>query len=218
MSKAREQIFAAIRRNKAARMPASGTGQLIDATQANTLPAKACLSGQPLMDLFEQQLLASAATLTTVTTLSQVPEAVGDFIGSLEQADNRCFANGDMAQLHWSTAPALSVSAAPQDYDRAICISRGYRGIAETGSVVLLSQAGLSSASYFLPECLIVVLPRAGIIASQEALWANLRQRSSTLPRTVNLVTGPSRTGDIEQKIVLGAHGPKQLHVIVVDN
>jgi L-lactate dehydrogenase complex protein LldG len=38
------------------------------------------------------------------------------------------------------------------------------------------------------------------------------------LPRTVNFITGPSRTGDIEQRIVLGAHGPRRLHIVVVDD
>ena len=38
------------------------------------------------------------------------------------------------------------------------------------------------------------------------------------LPRTVNFITGPSRTGDIEQRIELGAHGPRRLHIVVVDD
>jgi L-lactate dehydrogenase complex protein LldG len=38
------------------------------------------------------------------------------------------------------------------------------------------------------------------------------------LPRTVNLITGPSRTGDIEQRIQLGAHGPRRLHIVLVED
>ncbi len=38
------------------------------------------------------------------------------------------------------------------------------------------------------------------------------------MPRTINLITGPSRTGDIEQKIQLGAHGPRRLHIVLVDD
>jgi L-lactate dehydrogenase complex protein LldG len=44
-----------------------------------------------------------------------------------------------------------------------------------------------------------------------------LRQERGELPRSINLVTGPSRSGDIEQTIQLGAHGPKRLLVLLVD-
>jgi L-lactate dehydrogenase complex protein LldG len=37
------------------------------------------------------------------------------------------------------------------------------------------------------------------------------------MPRTVNFITGPSRTGDIKQRIQLGAHGPRRLHIVLVD-
>jgi len=40
--------------------------------------------------------------------------------------------------------------------------------------------------------------------------------QSSSVPRALNLITGPSRTADIEQTIELGAHGPKRMHVLLV--
>jgi L-lactate dehydrogenase complex protein LldG len=49
-------------------------------------------------------------------------------------------------------------------------------------------------------------------------VWARLRARygKDCMPRTVNTITGPSRTGDIEQMIELGAHGPRRMHIVVV--
>ena len=59
------------------------------------------------------------------------------------------------------------------------------------------------------------------VVATYEDGWDRLRSRRRrvrALPRTVNFITGPSRTGDIEQRIVLGAHGPRRLHILVVEN
>ena len=55
------------------------------------------------------------------------------------------------------------------------------------------------------------------IVGSYEDSWAKLRSLhgSGIMPRTVNLISGPSRTADIEQTIVMGAHGPKTLLVLI---
>jgi len=55
-------------------------------------------------------------------------------------------------------------------------------------------------------------------VASMEESWAALRAEFGQLPRAVNFISGPSRTGDIEQTIVLGAHGPYRVHIIIVRN
>ena len=54
--------------------------------------------------------------------------------------------------------------------------------------------------------------------ATSRRCWAKIRTRygKGKMPRTVNLISGPSRSGDVEQKIILGAHGPRALHIIVV--
>jgi L-lactate dehydrogenase complex protein LldG len=76
----------------------------------------------------------------------------------------------------------------------------------------------------FLPDTHVVVLPASRVVGPLEDAWDRLRAASAapmaaaTMPRTVNLVTGPSRTGDIEQKIEMGAHGPRRLHLIVVED
>jgi L-lactate dehydrogenase complex protein LldG len=69
-----------------------------------------------------------------------------------------------------------------------------------------------------LPDTHIVVLNEADIVGGYEEVWMMLRQRygKDGMPRTVNTITGPSRTADIEQTIELGAHGPRRLHIVVV--
>jgi L-lactate dehydrogenase complex protein LldG len=70
----------------------------------------------------------------------------------------------------------------------------------------------------FLPEHHIVVVDAADIDGDLEAALAKVRTRygKGKMPRTLNLISGPSRSGDVEQKIILGAHGPRALHIIVV--
>ena len=60
-------------------------------------------------------------------------------------------------------------------------------------------------------------MPRTSPAATRNCGRRLKAQYGETMPRTLNLVTGPSRSGDIEQTILMGAHGPKRLHIIVVD-
>ena len=62
------------------------------------------------------------------------------------------------------------------------------------------------------------MLPREAIEADYESVFANLRATygKGDAPRTVNFITGPSRSADIEQTLLLGAHGPRRLHIVVV--
>ena len=54
------------------------------------------------------------------------------------------------------------------------------------------------------------------IVSGIEEAFALIRRERGRLPRAVNLISGPSRTGDIEQTIVLGAHGPFRVHILVL--
>ena len=72
----------------------------------------------------------------------------------------------------------------------------------------------------FLPETHVVVLRADQVVGPYEEAWDLLRSArgAAGLPRTVNFVTGPSRTADIEQTIQMGAHGPRRLCILLVDD
>jgi L-lactate dehydrogenase complex protein LldG len=75
----------------------------------------------------------------------------------------------------------------------------------------------------FLPEHHIVALRASQVVAAYEDAWSLLRKarkrgRGFEMPRSVHLITGPSRTGDIELTIQLGAHGPRALHILLIDD
>ena len=98
-----------------------------------------------------------------------------------------------------------------------IVISEAFAGIAETGTLAFLSTPQTPTSHLFLGEDHLVVLDTSRIIRHQEEVWQWLRSEYSTFPRTVNLITGPSKTGDVEQTIEYGAHGPRRIHVFLID-
>ena len=92
-------------------------------------------------------------------------------------------------------------------------MTRAPFAIAETGTLVQPARVGSPASWHFRPGFEIAILRASDIVAHLEDALSKLRQ---SLPATVNLITGPSRTGDIEQTLELGAHGPKALAVLVV--
>ena len=88
-------------------------------------------------------------------------------------------------------------------------------GVAETGSLVLLSGAGRPAAAHFLPDYHLVALASDRLVDHLEDAWALLSGLEDS-PRAVLFNTGPSRTGDIEQTIELGAHGPRCMHLFLL--
>ena len=89
-------------------------------------------------------------------------------------------------------------------------------GIAETGTLMLLSGPQTPPTVSLLPETHIALLPVARIVAHMEDGWDLLRAELGNMPRAVNFVSGPSRTADIEQTVTLGAHGPYRVHIVLL--
>jgi L-lactate dehydrogenase complex protein LldG len=115
--------------------------------------------------------------------------------------------------LPWHRAPGLTLLGdAPSGSDNAF--SAADYGIAETGTLVFFSGAQSASSWHFRPGRDFVLLPRSRILPRFEDVVA-LIAANGPMPATVNLVTGPSRTADIEQTIELGAHGPRAIHILI---
>ena len=118
-----------------------------------------------------------------------------------------------LRSLPWNSAPQLEIShEAPGGADAAF--SAADYGIAETGTLAFLSGPHGPSSWHFRPGREIVLILRPCILPRLEDVIALLRAGGS-MPATLNLVTGPSRTADIEQTIELGAHGPCAAHILV---
>jgi len=91
-------------------------------------------------------------------------------------------------------------------------VSRALYGLADTGSVVLAASPEEPRSASLLPEVHISLLAENRILAGLEALFEAL---DGELPSALAIVTGPSRSADIEQKLAVGVHGPGEVHVVL---
>ena len=121
----------------------------------------------------------------------------------------------DMRDLPWPEGFEVRSGATRQD--DPVSVTACLAAVAETGSLVLVSGPATPTTLNFTPDDMIAVLHRRDVVAHQEEVWQRLRRERSAWPRTVNFVSGPSRTADIEQVVQLGVHGPRRVHIILVD-
>jgi L-lactate dehydrogenase complex protein LldG len=96
-------------------------------------------------------------------------------------------------------------------------LSWALAGVAETGSLLLASGPHTPTALNFLVDDFLCVLPIDRLVPHLEDAWQLVRGELGVLPRALNLITGPSRTADVEQTIQLGAHGPRRLHLLLLE-
>ena len=149
-----------------------------------------------------------------------MPAAIADYLRShnLPQA-LRHGADPLLKKLPWKKgAPSLRLSEGRADPADEVSVAHAFAGVAETGTLILLSGPDNPTTLNFLPETHIVVLESGDLVGTYEEVWTRLREKfgEGEMPRTVNMITGPSRTADIEQTLELGAHGPRRLHVIIL--
>ena len=119
-----------------------------------------------------------------------------------------------LEDLPWSETALAVRSGLVEDGD-PVGVGACFAAIAETGTLMLVSGPARPTRNAFLPETHIVVVHERDIVGVYEEAWDRLRA-AGAMPRTVNFITGPSRTGDIAQKLELGAHGPKRLLIVLV--
>ena len=122
-----------------------------------------------------------------------------------------------LAAMPWGETQ-IEMKHGAADGSDAVSVVHAFAAVAKSGTLVLTSGADNPTTLNFLPETAIVVLDAADIAGDYESVWGRLRSETgeAPLPRTVNWVSGPSRSADIEQTLLLGAHGPRFLHVIIV--
>lgn len=168
---------------------------------------------QALIPRFIKQLQKVGGSLESIPHAKEIPFAVLEFLQK-HNLPQELVVDTRLRALPWPNKLNLSYRAALAE--DMLSVNHAFAGIAETGSLVLLSSVASPTTLNFLPENHIVVLHRDDLIAHLEDIWTRLRTLPQPLPRTINIITGPSRTADIEQTIQLGAHGPKRLHVILV--
>lgn len=171
-------------------------------------------TGEDLIAHFKEQALRMSDTVAEVASMAAVPAAVAVYLDDLGIA-KQAIAWKTLDVLAWQQA-GIAVAYRPPVNEDLVGITGAFCAVAETGSLLLLSGPDTYASASLLPETHIAILPASRIVAYMEDAFALVRAERGTLPRATNFISGPSRTGDIEQTIVLGAHGPYRVHVIVV--
>ncbi len=123
-----------------------------------------------------------------------------------------------LKDARFESEPMLTVISGASDGTDLTGVSHARGAVAESGTLVLASGPNNPVTINFLPEHHIVAVRAADVGASLEETFAGITATygKGEMPRTVNFVTGPSRSGDIEQKIIMGAHGPRALHIVII--
>jgi len=169
-----------------------------------------------LLQRFRSRSEAMSSTVDLVASMAEVPAAVARYLaaGALPR---RAACWQAYAGLDWAGA-GLEVEARAADADDLLGITGAFCAIAETGTLMLLSGPETAATTSLLPETHVAIVAASRIVAGMEEGFALLRAEHGALPRAVSFVSGPSRTGDIEQTIVLGAHGPYRVHLVIVES
>jgi L-lactate dehydrogenase complex protein LldG len=224
MSTSREQMFGAIRtalgRGRLAGATAAALELRLQQPRANVVPARGRLPAAERVELFIAEAERVNATTIRLAGLDDIPVAVVSYLRAANiPAVVRAGTDALLQSVPWAREPLLQVKTGVAVNEDAVSVTSAFAGIAETGTLMLYSAPESPTTLNFLPEVHIAVLPTDRIVGTYEDGWQRLRGLlgGGKMPRVVNWITGPSRTADIEQTLLLGAHGPKRLHILLVD-
>jgi len=219
----REAILNAIRRGLRRGPLAADQRAMLHARLAahprHLIPARSRLPHAEALAQFVRNVEKEFGSVARVADISQVPDAVADYVAAQNLPMSVVVAPHPVLQeLPWSNRPLLSVRTGRAEASDQISVQRAFAGISETGTVMLPATAESPATLNLLPDTEIVVLSASRVVGPYEDAWDLLRRELGDMPRNVMLVTGPSRSADIEQALELGAHGPRQLHIVLVED
>lgn len=207
----RERILAAIRRSQG--KPSTTGGEMTERLKARPrgpLPSVADDLEAALVD----RLLSAACTVGHANSPARIGEEIAQWLQ--EQGAGLKLVRSSSPLLESVIWPdSVDVRDPVDGMDQHTTVTEAFCAIAETGSLVKLSSRESPTALNYLPDNFICVVHRERIVRHIEDAWDLLRAEQEGMPRALNVITGPSRTADVEQTIQLGAHGPRRMHVVV---
>ena len=219
MSKAEilNNIRRGLKRGEASDSQRAAVMARLDARADNLIPRRAQLPHAEQVALFKTMALEAAAELIELDSIEQAPAAIAQWLEQQQIPELVCASDPALQGLDWS---ALGDIARTERVARAgdlASLTASFAGIAETGTLMLYSGATSPTTLNFLPDNHLVILHESRIVGVYEEAWKRLRSATDgAMPRTVNMITGPSRSADIEQKLQMGAHGPRTLVILLI--
>lgn len=204
MSNARERILSRLKQ---------GRRDTYDAPAPYVAPA----AKPDKVTRFSARLEKVFATFETVGNSEETTRAVASYLQQ-HNAGQQLVVSDAARETGLLVESEFDTVTAPTRANELNALAMAYAGIAETGTLVMLSGPGSPVTTNFLPDNFICLLRVKDILNDMESLWRRMADEGRSMPRTVNLITGASRTADVEQIIQMGAHGPRRLHVLLLDN
>jgi L-lactate dehydrogenase complex protein LldG len=186
---------------------------------AGVIPDRAKLPHDEQIELFQAMAEKYSATVTRLALITDVPRDVADYLKARNlPASVRLGSDPLLAQAGWDQEKTLEVRLGASDGHDLCAVSHAFGGIAESGTLALVSGEENPTSLNFLPEYHLVVIRADDIAGDMETIFARHRNQfgKGRMPRSLNLITGPSRSADIEQTLLLGAHGPRALHIMII--
>jgi L-lactate dehydrogenase complex protein LldG len=225
----KDAILASIRRGlKRGPLPADQRAMLegrLATHPRHLIPARSRVPRPEQVALFIRNVEKEFGSVDRLADAADIPGAVAEYLAAQNLEPRFVLApNPELQALPWADKPLLAFEARRAQATDAVSVQHGYAGIAETGTLMLPSDAARPTTLNILAETEIVVLRASRIHGAYEEAWDTLRRERTDpvtggfMPRNVMLVTGPSRSADIEQTLELGAHGPRRLHIILLDD
>lgn len=169
-----------------------------------------------LQKRFLRQLALMSCTVERVASAADAPAAVERYLATNELG-REAVVNPALGHLKWQEAGLTVSLRAALGTDR-VGITGCCAAVAETGTLMLVSGPETPPSVSLLPETHVAVLAAAAIVPTLEEALGRLRTLFPAMPPAINFISGPSRTADIEQTLVLGAHGPCRVHVVLLSD
>jgi len=215
--RARAAILARIRERQgrgAASRPSQAELEAIETYVARHPAGPLPEIGDDVVARFRARAESMQSTTDRVAALAEAPAAIARYLTANGLRLAGCVWPR-LAGLDWAGSGLAFEPRAASDGD-AVGVTGVFAALAETGTLMLVSGPDTPATVSLLPETHVAIVPAGRIVKRMEEGWALARAELGVLPRAVNFVSGPSRTADIDQTLVLGAHGPYRLHMVIV--
>ena len=206
-----------LKRGEATPAQKAAATRRINAHKATIIPKRSQLDQAGQIQLFRDMASGAAAELIDINQLSDLPAAVADWLNKHEFKTLISASDDCLNALDWAPLGDISREQRVAQAGDVASLTTSMAGIAETGTLMLYSRPESPTTLNFLPDCHLVVLRESTIVGSYEDAWQMVREQNPDgMPRTVNMITGPSRSADIGQKLQMGAHGPCVLVIFLL--
>lgn len=219
------QIIGAIRRGlRRGALPVDQREMLAGRTamhRRHIIPKRGQLDFAGRVDLFTHYAEREFATVARLASFQDIPGAVVSYLAGQNIPPAVVVAAHPVLQaVDFAQTPLLDVRVGVSGAEDLVSLQVAFAGVAETGTLMMPSGPMRPTTNNLLPDTAIVVLQAKYVVGCYEEAFDALREDGGAgfeMPRNVMLVTGPSRSADIEQTLELGAHGPRRLHILIID-